>query len=236
MMLVRSAMYNVYFITVTVAYGLAGVWARLFAPERGLAVAQDWTRALLAGVRVICGIRYQVIGRENLVDGPMLIASQHQSAFDTLVWMLLVPEVSYVFKAELARVPLVGPMLLLAGQIPVDRAASKESMRRLLRGAEGAVAAGRVIVIFPEGTRVAPGVDAPLRSGVATLARRTGLPITPVATDSGKLWGRRAFRKRPGVIHLVIGPPLRPVGPQAEVMGALRQAWAVGTRQIPACG
>lgn len=235
-MLVRSAVYNLYFVLATVAYGLAALPVRLFAPHRALDFARAWVRALLSGLRIICGIRYVVLGQENLVDGPMLVASQHQSAFDTFVWLLLVPRVSYVFKAELARVPLVGPMLLLAGQIPVDRKAGKEAMRTLLKGTERAVADGRTVVIFPEGTRVAPGAAVPLRAGVATLARRTGLPITPVATDSGRLWGRRAFRKRPGTIHLVIGAPVSAAGPQAEVLSRLQDSWAAASSRFPACG
>ena len=92
--------------------------------------------------------------------------------------------------------------------IPVDRNAGAAAMRELIRHAGAAAAAGRQIVIFPEGTRVAPGVPAKLHPGVAALAARTGLPVIPVATDSGHYWGRRAFRKRPGTIHIAILPPL----------------------------
>ena len=233
---VRSAVFNAYFVLATLGYGIVGLGVRVFAPERALAFATAWVRALLGGARAICGIRTVVIGRENLPDGPALIASQHQSAFDTLVWLTIVPKVSYVFKAELARIPLFGPMLVPSGQIPLDRGANFAAIKGLLRGAERAVAAGRQIVIFPEGTRVEPGEIVPLRPGIAALAARTGLPVIPVATDSGQRWGRRAFRKRSGPIHVVIGPAIPPGLGQAALMAALRDAWADGTKRFQACG
>ena len=236
MIWVRSGIYNLWFVAATTALGLFGVGVRLFAPQHALWLAQLWARTLLAGARIICGVRYEVTGREHLTDGPALIASQHQSAFDTFVWLLLVPRVAYVYKAELASIPLVGPLLRASGQIKLDRAAGFAAIKTLLRGAENAVTDGRQIVIFPEGTRVEHGVDAPLRPGIAALAARTGLPVIPVATDSGRLWGREAFLKRPGIVHIVIGPPIPPRQGQAALMVALRQAWIDGIASVSACG
>jgi len=206
--------------------GLLGVPVRWFARRHALWVAQSWAGLVLDGAAALCGIRVVVLGQEHLpARGAALIASQHQSAFDTLIWLRLVPRAAYVFKAELARIPLFGSLLAPAGQISVDRGASFSAVRSLLRGADRAKADGRQIVIFPEGTRVAPGVEAELRPGIAALAARTGLPVIPVATDSGLLWGRRAFRKRPGVIHIVVGPPIPPGLPQATLIATLRERW-----------
>lgn len=232
----RSALYNLYFLLATVAYGIVGVGVRVFAPHRALSLATAWVRALLAGARVICGIRIVVTGRENLPDGPALIASQHQSAIDTLVWLTIVPRPSYVFKAELARIPLFGPMLRPAGQIALDRGAGFATIKSLLRAADAAVAEGRQIVIFPEGTRVEPGVVVELRPGVAALSARTGLPVIPVATDSGQRWGRRAFTKRAGAIHVMIGRPIPPGLPQAALIAAIREGWAVAGSSAGGCG
>ncbi len=232
----RSAIFNVWFVSSTVVLGVFGIGVRILAPHRALWLAQLWARTLLGGARVICGIHTEVSGREHIPDGPLLIASQHQSAFDTLIWLLLVPRVSYVYKAELSRVPLVGPLLRMSGQIMLDRRAGYAAVKALLRGAERAVADGRQIVIFPEGTRVEPGVDAPMRPGIAALAARTGLPVIPVATDSGRLWGRQAFVKQPGTVHIVIGPALPPRQGQAALMASLRAAWAEGASRIGGCG
>jgi len=222
----RSLLFNVWFFAATLGMGLLGVPVRWFARRHALWVAQSWAGLVLDGAVALCGIRVVVLGREHLpTQGAALIASQHQSAFDTLIWLRLVPRVAYVFKAELARIPLFGSLLVPAGQIPVDRGASFSAVRSLLRGADRAKADGRQIVIFPEGTRVAPGVEAELRPGIAALAARTGLPVIPVATDSGLLWGRRAFRKRPGVIHIVVGPPIPAGLPQAKLIATLRERW-----------
>lgn len=226
MIWLRSLLFNIWFFAATFAMGLLGVPVRWFARRHALWVAQSWAGLVLDGAAAICGIQVVVLGREHLpTQGAALIASQHQSAFDTLIWLRLVPRTAYVFKAELARVPLFGSLLVPAGQIPVDRGASFSAVRSLLRGADRAKADGRQIVIFPEGTRIAPGVEAELRPGIAALAARTGLPVIPVATDSGLLWGRRAFRKQPGVIHIIVGPPIPAGLSQAALIATLRDRW-----------
>ncbi len=225
MILLRSALFNVWFFGVTTVLGTVGLPVRWFARHRALALAQLWARSVLAGASAICGIRTVVLGRENLAPGAALIASQHQSAYDTLVWLTLVPSVSYVFKAELGQIPLFGPLLVPAGQIALDRGGSFAAVRSLLRGADRAVAARRQIVIFPEGTRVSPGAETELRPGFTAIAARTGLPIIPVATDSGRLWGRRAFLKRPGDVHIVIGRPIPGDLKSAALLEILTQRW-----------
>lgn len=225
MTLIRSAIFNLWFFGSTFVLGLVGVGLRRFAPGRSLDFARFWARAVLAGARVICGITVDVQGLERVPPGAALIASQHQSAFDTLIWMRLLPRPSYVFKAELARIPLFGPMLVASGQIPVDRGGSVAAIRGLLREVERAKHDGRQIVIFPEGTRVEIGQDAEIRGGFAAIAARTKLPIIPVATDSGRFWGRRAFRKRPGCVHIRIGEIIPPDLPQSVLVQTLRQRW-----------
>lgn len=218
MSVLRSALFNLHFFGITVVLTLVGTLQALIAPERSLRVAMLWAHLVLAGARVICGIRVEVSGREWLpAGGPALIASVHQSAFDTLVWLTLVPRCCYVMKQELLRIPLLGPLMGKTGMIAVDRAAGAASMRHLLREADRAVREARQVVIFPEGTRGAPGQLLPLQPGVAALAARTGLPVIPVVTDSGLCWGRRAFHKRAGVIHIRLCPPI-PAGTSREIL------------------
>ncbi|WP_428376173.1 lysophospholipid acyltransferase family protein [Lichenicoccus sp.] len=227
MILVRAALFNLYFVLLTLGMGLLAFWVRLFGPRHALRYATLWCRLSVAGLQRICGIRIALTGREHLPSGPVLIASQHQSAFDTLVWLTLLPRPAYVMKRELTRLPLVGPMLLLAGMIPVDREAGATALRNLLRETGRAVADGRQIVIFPEGTRVAAGGTVALQPGIAALAAHTGLPVVPVATDSGRCWSRQAFIKRPGTIRIAIAPPL-PAGLRRQaLLDAIRDAWQV---------
>jgi 1-acyl-sn-glycerol-3-phosphate acyltransferase len=226
MTLLRSALFNIYFFAVTfIITSVPATAVRLVAPEHVLDVARFWARTMLWGARVLCGIRLEVTGLEHLEgEHARLIASNHQSAFDTIVWLTLLPRCCYVLKEELLRIPLFGPLLSLSGMIAIDRGGGAGTIRHLLREGERAVSEVRQIVIFPEGTRATPGVDLPLQPGVAALSARLHLPVIPVVTDSGLYWGRRAFQKRPGTIHICVLAPL-PVGiPRAQLMQRLQVA------------
>jgi 1-acyl-sn-glycerol-3-phosphate acyltransferase len=231
MTILRSALFNIVFFAVSFLLTLWATVVRLVAPHRVLGVAVLWARTLVAAVRIICGIRLEVSGIENIPPGAVLIASRHQSAFDTFVWLTLLPRCCYVFKDELLRIPLFGRLVVAAGMIAVDRDAGGAAIRALLRQADRAVEQERQIVIFPEGTRSEPNRPGSLQSGVAALAARTGLPVIPVATDSGRYWGRRAFRKRKGTIRILIG---RPIAAQTE-RKALMRALEDGMAAIERC-
>jgi 1-acyl-sn-glycerol-3-phosphate acyltransferase len=239
MNVLRSTVFNIWFYGTTAALALAGLvpgWlSKLATPAWALDFAKIWARLVIGGLRVICGTRWQVTGLEHLPkDGPALIVSMHQSAFDTMVWFLLVPRACYVLKRELLALPVFGPMCRLTGMIAVDRDAGAAAIRALLKQADRAVAERRQIVIFPEGTRVAAGRRAELQPGIAALASRTRLPVIPVTTDSGLCWGRRAFRKRPGVIHMVIGAPIPAGLPRAQLMAQLEALFGAAADAIAA--
>ena len=233
MSLLRSVMFNLWFFGMTTLLSLYGVLLRCFAPERALRLGQIWARLGLRGAGLLCGIRLEVEGMEHLpCEGPALIAAQHQSAYDTMVFLTLLPRPAYVLKQELARIPLFGPLVLLAGMIAIDRTAGAAALRSLLRATDRALADGRQVVIFPEGTRVEPGSSVPLQSGVAAIAARAGLPVIPVVTDSGQRWGRRAFHKRPGAIHMLVLPPLPSGLPRSALMDGLTAAFRTGTARL----
>jgi 1-acyl-sn-glycerol-3-phosphate acyltransferase len=228
MIVLRSAVFNLFFFGATFALTLAGTVVRFLAPHRVLGVAAAWARLVLWGARVICGIRWQVVG--ELPTGAALIAAHHESAFDALVWMTLVPRPAYVMKQELLRIPLFGALTRRAGMLAVDRDGGTRAMRGLMRDAARAVAEQRQIVIFPEGTRAEPGTLLPLQPGVAALAGATGLPVIPVLTDSGRCWSRRAFRKHPGVIHIVLLPPIAAATRRGELLRRLEAALRTDVR------
>jgi 1-acyl-sn-glycerol-3-phosphate acyltransferase len=221
--LLRSLLYSVVFYGGTFAMTLAGTVVLPFRPQWLIVFAQAWARLGIWSARVFCGVRVSVVGQENLHPQPVLIASRHQSAFDTMVWFTLLPNVTYVMKQELLRIPLMGRLMAAAGMIAVDRDGGARTIRMLVKDGKRAAAAGRSIVIFPEGTRAEPGALLPLQPGVAALASATGLPVVPVLTDSGKLWGRRSFIKRAGTIHVVICPPLMPGLERGKLMGELQR-------------
>lgn len=225
MIFLRSAVFNLFFFGSTFLLTVPAYVISFIAPDSIMGWARFWARLQISAVRIICGIRLDVSGRENLPPGPALIASRHESAFDILAWIALVPASCFVVKQELTRIPLFGRLIVIIGMIAVDRAAGASAMRALLRGGDRAKAQSRHIVIFPEGTRLDPAEHIPLQPGVAALAARTRVPVIPVMTDSGQCWGKRAFRKRPGVIHIVIQPALPPGLGRDQVMAALTSAY-----------
>jgi 1-acyl-sn-glycerol-3-phosphate acyltransferase len=225
MILLRSTLFNLFFFTMTFAMTvMLATPVRLVAPHRMLDVARLWARIMVRALRLLCGIRVQVSGLERVGNGAALIASRHQSAFDTIVWLALLPRCCYVLKRELLRIPLFGPLLTLGGMIAVDRQGGAAALRGLIRDGERARREARQIVIFPEGTRAALGSQLPLQPGVAALAARTQLPVIPVVTDSGRCWGRRAFQKRPGTIHIRLLEPIPSGTARDQLMSRLAAA------------
>jgi 1-acyl-sn-glycerol-3-phosphate acyltransferase len=223
MTVLRSALFNLVFFGATFSLTLYGTVIRFVAPQRVLRLAMLWARLIVVSARVICGIRLEVSG--ELPRGAALIASRHESAFDTLVWLTLVPDACYVLKHELLRIPLFGALIRKTAMIAIDRNGGAAAVRVLLRDGDRAAQAGRQIIIFPEGTRADPGVVLPLQPGIAALAARTGLPVIPVVTDSGRRWSRRAFRKQPGVVHITLLPPIAPGTPRGKLLSALETAF-----------
>lgn len=225
MMLLRSAVFNLFFFGSTLLLTLPAAVVSVIAPERVVWWAKFWARTQIRAVRIICGIRLDISGRENLPPAPALIASRHESTFDILVWIALLPAACFVVKQELTRIPLFGRCIRATGMISIDRDSGGTAMRTLLRAGDRAKADRRHIIIFPEGTRVDPDEHPPLQPGVVALAHRTRLPIVPVATDSGRHWGRHSFRKRPGTIHVMILPALVEENGHRAVLEALRAAF-----------
>ena len=221
---VRAVLFYVVFFGGTFCLSAAGTVVYLVAPTKIRTFAVLWARLGVWAARAVCDIRLEVTGMENIPEGPALIASRHQSAFDTMVWFLLVPRCTYVLKQELLKIPLMGA----TGMIAVDRDGGARTIRTLVKAGVAAAKNNRQIVIFPEGTRAAPGALLPLQPGVAALASATGLPVIPVLTDSGLFWGRRAFRKVPGTIHIVIRPALPPKMGREALMLRLRQELETG--------
>jgi 1-acyl-sn-glycerol-3-phosphate acyltransferase len=215
MILLRSLLFNIVMFGSCILLSAYGQAVKRFAPGQVILIGQLWARMTIAAVRVICGLRIEISGTENLPAGGALIAAQHQSALDIMVWLRLLPRPAFVLKQELLKFPLFGSLMPPAGMIAVDRAGGAASLRKMLEECRDAIADGKQIVIFPEGTRVAPGVPGKLQPGIVALAKALNVPVVPAATDSGLRWGRKAFTKRPGVVKVRIFPVL-PAGLRRE--------------------
>ena len=181
-----------------------------------------WVRGALLLLRATVGLGHRVHGTEHRIAGPAIYAAKHQSAWDTLVFPLLLDRPAYVLKQELIRVPLFGSYLKQCGMIPVDRQGGGGALKQLVRAARAAVADGRSILIYPEGTRTPPGERHSYQPGVAALSGDLGLPVIPVALHSGMFWGRRSFHKKPGTITIEFLPPITPGLPRREFMRELQ--------------
>jgi 1-acyl-sn-glycerol-3-phosphate acyltransferase len=217
----RSLLFNLLFFGITVVVSIATIPTLPMSRRSTLWMTKLWARWVIWALRWSVGVKVEIRGWENLPPGGVVIAAKHQSAFDTIIWLSLLEEPAYVMKKELLRIPLYGWHARKAGMIPVDREGGGAALRGMLRAATDRVAAGRQVVIFPEGTRTPVGQRVSYQPGVVAIAAGTGAPVVPVATDSGRVWGRRHFLKRPGMIRISVLPPLPPGLNRAKLLAAL---------------
>jgi 1-acyl-sn-glycerol-3-phosphate acyltransferase len=209
MTLLRALLFNIGFFVGTGILAVAGL-PFLVRRDWLLRYSAFWAGASLAWLKFSVGLDYEVRGRENLPPPPFILAPKHQSAWDTLVLNQLVRDPAIVLKRELTWIPVFGWYLLRAGGIVIDRKGAASALRKLVAQGRRAVAERRPIAIFPEGTRGPVGGKLPYQPGVAALYSQLGVPLVPVALNSGRFWGRRTFLKRGGRITVEILPPIEP--------------------------
>ncbi len=232
MTVLRATIYNLGFWVWSFVLSLSCLPAFWFGRPAVIFVSVLWTRVTLAWLRLTVGLSHEFRGRENLPDGPSILALKHQSAWDTLIVNQLVYGPAIVFKQELSRVPLLGPYFEAAGMIPIDRKGGAAALRTMLATAQAAVAEGRTIAIFPEGTRGPVGGKLPYQAGVGALYAKLGVPLVPVALNSGLYWGRNAFLKRPGRIVVEILPPIPPGLDRREAIALLEERIETATARL----
>jgi len=223
MLALRSLAFNVAFMTWTTVFATLCLPALLLPRAATFWVSRFWARGALALLSALVGLRHEVRGREHIPDGPAIFAVKHQSAWETIAFALLIPRFAGVYKRELLWIPIYGWYMWRAAMIPIDRSAGAGALRKMLRKARAAAADGRPIVVMPEGTRVAPGTQRPYHSGVAALYLDLGLPVVPVALNSGYFWARRAFIKRPGTIVFQYLEPIPPGLDRKTFMALLQE-------------
>ena len=232
MTLLRSLAFNAAFFAWSALLVILALPLLLLPPNAARKAARFWAWANLHLLHGICGLSYEVRGLEHLPAGPYIIAAKHQSAWDTLIFWVLIDPPAYVFKRELLKIPLFGWYLQATGCIPIDRAGGAGALRRLIEDARRALDEGRKIVIFPEGTRVAPGAHRPHHPGTAALYTRLGVPVVPVAVTSGLYWGRRSFLKKPGRIVLELLPAIPPGLPRKTFAAELERRIEGATNRL----
>ena len=220
----RALLFNIVFWVGTLVFGIAGLPFLLTPRRTAMRFGRFWAQAVLAALKLIVGLDGEIRGREHIPPGACLIAMKHQSMWDTLILPPLLGDPAVVIKRELQFVPFYGWYAARAGSIFIDRKGGASALRRLVGAAKRAVAMGRPVVIFPQGTRTAPGqptAEMPYQAGIAALYRELAVPLVPGAVNSGLYWGRRAFFKRPGRIVPQFLEPIPPGLPRREVMETL---------------
>jgi 1-acyl-sn-glycerol-3-phosphate acyltransferase len=184
-------------------------------------IISGWSRLVVRLARVLLGIDWRVEGRENLPARPAVILAKHQSAWETMAFQLIFPPQVLVLKRELLWIPFFGWGLALMSPIAIDRSRGLAALREIARRGKQRLAQGFWVVVFPEGTRVAPGASRDYHPGGAWLACASGAPVVPVAHNAGLLWPRNAFLKRPGTVTVRIGPPIDAANRDAKTINEL---------------
>jgi 1-acyl-sn-glycerol-3-phosphate acyltransferase len=208
--LVRSIVFNLLFYLNTAALVLFGLVLLVFPRKTMVGLSQTWGRVNTWLMAVVCNTKLEMRGLEKLPTGGYIVAAKHQSTYETFALCPFIPDLTYIYKRELNWVPVFGWLLMKADQISVNRGARSAALASMTAQAKEKVAHGRQIIIFPEGTRTAPGAPPAYKYGIAHLYDELDVPCVPVALNAGLFWGRRSFMRYPGTIVMEVLEPIPP--------------------------
>ncbi|KVW97049.1 lysophospholipid acyltransferase family protein [Thiobacillus denitrificans] len=225
MSLIRSLIFAVLQTTLTIFFSVVAFLSFPFSAHARYRLITGYNHIVIWLARWVLGIRYVVEGRENLPVQPAIILAKHQSAWETVAFLCLFPPVSPVIKQELLNVPFFGWAFRMLSPIAIDRGAGREALKQIVAQGQEKLAQGFWVLVFPEGTRVAPGEKGRYGIGGGWLAADTGAPIVPIAHNAGEVWPKNAFIKRPGTITVRIGPVIDPTGKSAAELTRAVEAW-----------
>jgi len=225
MIFIRSFVLLLCQLLLTPLFALIAILSFPFHPVTRYRIISGWALIMMWLLRVVCGIRMEVRGVENIPREPRILMCKHQSAWETIALQKVFPPQVWVLKRELLWLPFFGWGLAMTSPIAIKRSDGKGAMKQLLKQGKERMQMGFCVVIFPEGTRIPYGKKGKYKVGGALLSHSTGVPVVPIAHNAGKLWGRNSFLKRPGVITMSIGPEIDPVGLKAEEISQRVEAW-----------
>lgn len=225
MIFLRSLLFLLVKALMTIPFSLITLMTFPFPPLARYRVIARWSAIVNWLSRVIVGITYRVEGIENLPAEPAVILSKHQSAWETIVFQQIFPPLSFVLKKNLLYIPFFGWGLALFSPIAIDRGAGREALKQIETQGRARLKTGFWVLIFPEGTRVAPGEACRFQVGGAWLAVKAGVPVVPVAHNAGRFWPKNGFLKYPGEIVVKIGKPIPTSGRKAAQVLAESENW-----------
>ena len=227
MRFIRSLLLLIYFVLFTVPYATACFIAFPFMrADNRYWMAAGWCRATLHTVRWLNGIRYKIEGYENLPNGPAVLLSKHQSAWETLAFPAIMPRpLCYVFKRELLYVPFFGWALGMLKMVHINRKEGKYAFESVIKQGKQRMAEGAWVIMFPEGTRTPTGKQGKYKTGGARFAIATGAPVVPIAHNAGRVWPRNSFLKYAGIVTVSIGKPIETKGLTPDEVNTRVETW-----------
>ena len=188
-------------------------------------MASYWAHCALVWLKFTCNLGFEVRGRENIPNHPSIVLCKHQSAWETIALQVIFPPQIWVMKRELLFIPILGWAWMALSTIPIDRSAGREALKKLVEHGKDRLAKGLWVVIFPEGTRIAPGERSKYHIGGAWLATHTKTTVVPVAHNAGLFWRKNAFIKTPGTITVSIGKPIETAGIKTDALNQQVEDW-----------
>lgn len=225
MLFLRSSLFFLGQVITAPIFTLIAFLALPLNPVTRNVLISGWARSMIWWLRITCNIRHEVTGLENLPESPSIILSKHQSAWETLAFQAIFPTQVYVLKRELLWIPIFGWGLAMSSPIAIDRSAGREALKKLVSNGAARLKKGLWVVIFPEGTRKAPGEKGKYQIGGAWLATHTQTQVVPVAHNAGRYWAKNSFIKKPGLIKLHIGKPIQSAGLKADALNQQVEQW-----------
>ena len=236
LVILRSAVFNVLFYLNLLVYFVIAIPTVVMSRLAIVKLATHWGRTNNWLLRVVCGIKLDYRGIEKIPPGALLVAAKHQSTWETFALLWLFADPAFILKRELLWLPFFGWYATKAGMIPVDRGRRGQALTGMTERARAELARGRQIVIFPEGTRRAPGAEPSYKFGIAHLYAETGMPCLPIALNSGLFWPRRSFLRYPGTIVAEVLDPIPPGLSKADFAARLQQDIETATARLIAEG
>ncbi|TCK16891.1 1-acyl-sn-glycerol-3-phosphate acyltransferase [Thiogranum longum] len=221
----RSFLFWIFFASITIVFALLLLLSFPFPFEKRFILTHTWSKLTIWWLGATCKLYYEVQGQENIRHGAGIVFAKHQSTWETLTLNFWFSPQTWVIKRELMWLPFFGWGAYMMEPIALNRGAGRKAIEQLVSQGQKRLDGGRWIIIFPEGTRIAPGKRGRYRIGGAVLAERTGYPVYPVAHNAGEYWPRRQFIKMPGVIKVRIGPAILPEGKSAQQILAAAEDW-----------
>lgn len=221
----RSLLFFVGMLVTAIVYTPVAMLVSPLPPVPRSRLIGYWAKLIVAWLRLTCGLRHRVSGLDNLPPTPCVILSKHQSAWETIAYQDIFPPQAWVLKRELLWIPFFGWGLAATKPVAIDRAGGVRALDDVIKQGLDRLAGGRYVVVFPEGTRMAPGQRGRYNPGGAMLAHKAGVPVVPVAHNSGSYWSKRGFLKRAGVIEVRVGPPIPVDGKRPKQINAEAEAW-----------